>query len=108
MYKRQEQYDIVGKYLLLAIKEVLGTAATPEIVGAWAEAYKAIAGIFIDVESNLYKQASWASWKPFVVTEKKYVSDEVVEFVVNPVEGSGIDLSKLKITPGQYLSLIHI
>lgn len=33
-----EQYDIVGKYLLLAIKEVLGTAATPEIVGAWAEA----------------------------------------------------------------------
>lgn len=39
------------------------------------------------------------------MTEKKYVSDEVVEFVVNPVEGSGIDLSKLKITPGQYLTV---
>ena len=40
-----EQYPIVGYHLLGAIKEVLGDAATPEIIGAWGEAYEVIAGV---------------------------------------------------------------
>jgi len=31
-----EQYPIVGKHLLGAIKTVLGATATPEILDAWA------------------------------------------------------------------------
>lgn len=36
---RAEHYPIVGKHLLLAIRTVLGEAATPEIIDAWAAAY---------------------------------------------------------------------
>lgn len=99
------QYDIVGKYLLLAIKEVLGSAATPEIIQAWGEAYKVIADIFISVEKEMYKKAAWPSWKPFVVTEKTHVADEIIEFVVKTAPGCDVDLSKLKIVPGQYLTV---
>ena len=45
---------IVGKNLLLAIKEVLGDAATEEVLNAWAEAYEVIAKVFIDVEKDMY------------------------------------------------------
>ena len=38
-----EHYPIVGEHLLGAIKEVLGDAATPEIIDAWADAYGVIA-----------------------------------------------------------------
>ena len=34
-----EHYPIVGEYLLGAIREVLGPAATPEILDAWGAAY---------------------------------------------------------------------
>ena len=51
---RAEHYPIVGKNLLLAIKEVLGDAATEEVLNAWAEAYEVIAKVFIDVEKDIY------------------------------------------------------
>lgn len=51
-----EHYPIVGANLLLAIKEVLGDAATDEIITAWGQAYEVIAAIFIDVEAKLYAQ----------------------------------------------------
>lgn len=53
---KKEHYPIVGKYLLGAIKEVLGEAATDEIINAWAEAYGVIADIFINVEAEMYKE----------------------------------------------------
>lgn len=51
---KPEHYPIVGKNLLLAIKEVLGDAATDEVLQAWAEAYEVIAKVFIDVEKEIY------------------------------------------------------
>ncbi|MGZ4134492.1 MAG: globin domain-containing protein, partial [Tumebacillaceae bacterium] len=45
-----EHYPIVGETLLAAIKDVLGDAATDEIINAWAEAYGVIAGAFIGIE----------------------------------------------------------
>lgn len=51
---KPEHYPIVGKNLLLAIKEVLGDAATDEVLQAWAEAYEVIAKVFIDVEKKIY------------------------------------------------------
>ena len=69
-----EHYPIVGKYLLGAIKEVLGDAATDEIIEAWAQAYGMIAEIFISVEEDLYKAAEnkggWRLFKDFTIAKK--------------------------------------
>lgn len=51
---KPEHYPIVGKNLLLAIKEVLGDAATDEVLEAWGEAYGVIAQVFIDTETEIY------------------------------------------------------
>ncbi len=51
---KPEHYPIVGKHLLGAIKEVLGDAATDEILNAWAETYQVLAEIFIGTEQKIY------------------------------------------------------
>jgi len=51
---KPEHYPIIGKNLLLAIKEVLGDAATEEVLNAWAEAYEVIAKVFIQIEKDMY------------------------------------------------------
>lgn len=48
-------YPIVGENLLIAIKEVLGDAATDEVLEAWGNAYNEIAKIFIDIEKDIYE-----------------------------------------------------
>ncbi|NER98315.1 MAG: bacitracin resistance protein BacA [Symploca sp. SIO1B1] len=50
-----EQYPIVGECLLQAMKDVLGDAGTEEVVAAWAEAYQALAEIFINREQQIYQ-----------------------------------------------------
>ena len=52
---KEEHYPIVGANLLVAIKEVLGDAATDEIIEAWGKTYNVIAQIFIDVEKEIYE-----------------------------------------------------
>ncbi len=49
-----EHYPIVGKNLLIAIKDVLGDAATDEVIDAWGKAYGVIAEVFIQVEKEIY------------------------------------------------------
>lgn len=51
---KEEHYPIVGSTLLEAIKEVLGDAATDEIIDAWGKAYGVIAQVFIDTEKEIY------------------------------------------------------
>ena len=51
---KPEHYPIVGENLLAAIKEVLGDAATEEVLNAWAEAYEVIAKVFIQIEKDMY------------------------------------------------------
>jgi hemoglobin-like flavoprotein len=51
---KPEHYPIVGKHLLEAIKEVLGDAATDEVIDAWGKTYGVLAEVFIDVENNIY------------------------------------------------------
>ena len=53
---KPEHYPIVGKNLLIAIKEVLGDNATEEVIEAWSEAYDVIAKVFIDVETDIYNK----------------------------------------------------
>lgn len=105
---KPEHYPIVGEYLLKAIKEVLGDAATPEIINAWGEAYNEIANVFITVEKEMYKEAAWEAWKPFTVTSKELVASDIYEFTVAAEAGSGVDLTKLPIVAGQYITVnIH-
>ena len=49
-----EHYPIVGLSLLEAIKQVLGDAATDEVLEAWKEAYFYLADILIAKEKELY------------------------------------------------------
>jgi len=50
-----EQYPIVGECLLQAIKDVLGDAATKEVITAWTEAYQLLAEVFINREQQIYQ-----------------------------------------------------
>ncbi|MCY1691245.1 hypothetical protein OVA29_11590 [Exiguobacterium sp. SL14] len=53
---KPEMYPLVGQELLGAMQDVLGEAATPEILQAWGEAYGEIADLFIALEAELYAQ----------------------------------------------------
>ncbi|GLX68704.1 NO-inducible flavohemoprotein [Paenibacillus glycanilyticus] len=101
-----DQYPIVGQNLLQAIKEVLGDAATEEILGAWAEAYGVIAGVFIQVEAEMYKEAEeqqggWAGYRAFRVERKVRESSVISSFYLVPEDGGAIASFK----PGQYVSV---
>ena len=49
-----EHYPMVGDAILTAMRDVLGEAATPEILEAWKEAYFFLADVLIDREKALY------------------------------------------------------
>ena len=51
-----EQYPIVGEHLLGAIRTVLGDAATPAVLDAWAAAYNQLADIMIAREAEMYTE----------------------------------------------------
>ncbi|WNZ25622.1 bacitracin resistance protein BacA [Leptolyngbya sp. NK1-12] len=51
-----EQYPLIGEKLLQAMKDVLQDAATDEVIAAWAEAYEALATLFIQREKAIYQQ----------------------------------------------------
>src|SRR5699024_12392879 len=59
---KPEHYPIVGKYLLLAIKEVLVDDATNDIMNAWEEAYGVIAQVLFDIENIMYEESAEKSW----------------------------------------------
>lgn len=101
-----EQYPIVGYHLLGAIKEVLGDAATPEIIGAWGEAYQVIADAFIGIEKEMYDKAEqteggWRTFKEFTIAEKVVESDVITSFYLKPVDGQPLPSYK----PGQYITI---
>jgi nitric oxide dioxygenase len=107
---KPEHYPIVGKHLLLAIKDVLGDAATDQIIEAWKEAYGVIADVFIQVEADMYKEAEeakggWKDFRKFVVAKKVKESDVITSFYLTPEDGGEIS----EFLPGQYVSVkIHI
>ena len=51
-----EHYQDVGTELLKSIKEILGDAATDEIINAWKIAYFHLADIFIGIEEKMRQQ----------------------------------------------------
>jgi nitric oxide dioxygenase len=57
---RTEHYPIVGKHLLRAMQAVLGDAATPQVLEAWAAAYDQLAEIMIGIEAEMHAEAELA------------------------------------------------
>ena len=101
-----EHYPIVGKHLLGAIKEVLGEAANDDIINAWTEAYDEIAGVFIQLEEVMYEEEMWEGFASFKVIEKTAAATDIAAFTVVPVDDEqSIDLSKLNLTAGQYITV---
>ena len=103
---KPEHYPIVGENLLEAIKEVLGEAATDEIIGAWAEAYGAIADVFIAVEKEMYEEVQeaeggWADYKEFIVMDKVRESENITSILLKPADGLALPAFK----PGQYMTI---
>lgn len=103
---RAEHYDVVGRHLLAAIREVLGAAATDELVAAWAEAYGALAQTLITLEQQAYreltaKQGGWTGWRGFKIMRKQPESDEITSFYLSPADGGALP----QFRPGQYISL---
>lgn len=102
----EDQYPIVGYHLLGAIKEVLGDAATPEIIGAWGEAYGVIADVFIGIEKDMYDQAEeieggWRTFKDFTIADRVVESDVITSFYLKPADGQKLATYK----PGQYITV---
>lgn len=52
---KPEHYPIVGKNLLIAIKDILGDGATDDIMNAWERAYGVLTKVFIDIEKEIYE-----------------------------------------------------
>lgn len=101
-----EHYPIVGKYLLLAIRDVLGEAATDEIIAGWADAYQFLAQIFIDRERAIYREQAaapggWNGYRPFRVDRRVEESAVVVSLYLKPTDGRPIASFK----PGQYITV---
>lgn len=106
LHIQPEHYPIVGKHLLLAIKDVLGDAATDDILEAWAEAYGVIADIFIQVERDMYRAAAeteggWEDFRSFRVVRKVPESDVITSFYLQPEDGGAIS----SYVPGQYITV---
>ena len=53
---RSEHYPAVADALLPAIRDVLGDAATDEVLAAWGQAYWFLADILIARERELYRE----------------------------------------------------
>lgn len=102
---RPEHYPIVGENLLASIREVLGEAATDEIITAWAEAYGALADLFIQREGQIYQQQEdtfgWEGFKPFLVEKRERCSDNIESFYLCPADGEPLAPHQ----PGQYITV---
>ena len=100
-----EHYPHVGAALLGAIEEVLGDAATAEILAAWEEAYWFLANILIAREQRIYDdlahaEGGWMGWRDFVVDAVVPESAIITSFLLKPADGGGV----IRHRPGQYLT----
>lgn len=103
---RPEHYPIVGKHLLAAIKDVLGDAATDEVIVAWGDAYGFLAEIFIGREAAIYQEQAtaaggWNGFRDFVVERKTPESEIITSFYLRPRDAGALAPYK----PGQYITV---
>lgn len=101
LYIQPAQYDVVGEYLLRAMKDVLGDALTTNLHNAWAAAYFQLADLMIKREHDLFEHThGWTNWRSMKIVDKTVESDEVCSFRLEALDG-GLPTYK----PGQYISV---
>jgi len=101
-----EQYAIVGEHLIASIGEVLGDAASDELLEAWAVAYNQLAAIMSAIEKDMYnandvKPGAWNGWREFTIKKIVDESIEIKSFYLYPSDGKPI----AAYSAGQYISL---
>ncbi len=96
-------YPIVGRHLLGAIQAILGSAATPELIAAWDEAYWLLAGELIAQEARLYQRTGVEAGEMLALKVTKIVqeSDDVLSFYLQTLDGK----SPGDFKAGQYVSV---
>jgi nitric oxide dioxygenase len=100
-----EHYPYVARALLDAISDVLGEAATPEILSAWGEAYWFLADILkareVKLRNSIESQSGgWNGWRTLTIAEKLAESEIVTSFILRPTDGGKV----IRHRPGQYLT----
>jgi nitric oxide dioxygenase len=100
-----EHYPYVATAILAAIKDVLGDAATDEILDAWGQAFWFLADILKGREAQIRaeieaRDGGWTGWRDFIVDQKIPESDIITSFVLRPKDGGPVVAHK----PGQYLT----
>ncbi len=98
-----QEYTIVGRHLLGAVKKVLGDAVTPEVGAAWDEVYWLFGTSLIAHEARLYAQGGTdpaQPWRRYRVVERIEETGDVFSLSLKPVEG---DLPAHR--TGQYVAI---
>lgn len=103
---KPEHYPIVGENLLASIKEVLGDAATDEIIAAWGEAYGFLADILQGREKQIYasnadKAGGWEGFRKLKVVGKVKESELITSFYLRNTDETDLPTY----LPGQYITL---
>lgn len=100
---KPSHYPIVGRYLLAAIQEVLGDAATPALIAAWDEAYWLLAGELIAAEARLYQATDTEAGRlqSLRVTRIDDDGEDVKSYYLEREAGG----SPGDFLPGQYISV---
>lgn len=101
-----EHYPIVGQFLLKAIREHLSLAEDDPILGAWAEAYGALAKIFIDTEEGIYqgnqeKAGGWRGFREFTIQTIVLEAQDIRSYYLVPKDTASIT----DFEPGQYIGV---
>ncbi|MEO3809850.1 globin domain-containing protein [Sphaerisporangium sp. B11E5] len=101
---RPEQYTVVGRYLLGAVRAVLGDAVTPAVAAAWDEVYWLFAARLIGREARLYAEAGVDGadpWREHVVASRVEEAHDTVSFILTPADGGPAPAFR----PGQYVTV---
>ena len=103
---KPEHYPIVGENLLASIKEVLGDAATDDIINAWAEAYGFLADILIGREAQIYqentdKPGGWEGFRKFRIARTEQESSIITSFYLEPEDKGPLP----EFMAGQYITV---
>ena len=103
---KADHYAIVGHHLIETLRELASEAFTRDVEEAWTAAYQVLAQIFIDRETQLYRERSaknggWRDARPFTLIDKIVESELVKSFVFSPVDGNAV----IDYHPGQYLGI---
>src|SRR4051794_27954409 len=106
LHIKPEHYPIVGANLLASIKEVMGAAATDDVINAWAEAYGFLADIFIGREGQIYREQEaaphgWVGFKKLRVLRKVPESEVITSLYLTREDGEALPPFK----PGQYITV---